>query len=219
MPLVDPPGDIPSGGAAIEAFTSADGRFTAGLWRREPDTWSFERGHDEVALILSGEADVEADDGRVLPLREGDVLVTPKGSKGTWRIASTLTKFYAVYDEPAAAATETAVVHVRADAAREWIVSENSPGDESPPAEEWYAFRSPDRKFSTGLWRREPETGRFQREYHEIAALLEGEVDVESDDGDVVPVGPHDVLITPRGSSGIWRARSRITKFWAVHHE
>src|SRR5437870_10745267 len=86
MPLVEPPGDNPSGGAAIEACTSADGRFTAGLWRREPDTWSFERGHDEVALILSGEADVEADDGRVLPLREGDVLVTPKGSKGTWRI-------------------------------------------------------------------------------------------------------------------------------------
>ena len=42
-PLVDPPGEIPSGGAEISAFTSADRTFTCGLWEREPDTWSFER--------------------------------------------------------------------------------------------------------------------------------------------------------------------------------
>jgi hypothetical protein len=42
-PLFDPPGEIPSAGAELTAFSSFDGRFTCGLWEREPDTWSFER--------------------------------------------------------------------------------------------------------------------------------------------------------------------------------
>jgi uncharacterized cupin superfamily protein len=52
--LVDPPGLIPSAGAERETFASPDGRFTTGLWEREPDTWSFERPYDEVAVILKG---------------------------------------------------------------------------------------------------------------------------------------------------------------------
>ena len=75
--LVDPPGGIPSGGVERSAFTSADGRFTTGLWEREPDTWSFERPYDEVALILSGAAEVEEPDGRVHRLGPGDVMITP----------------------------------------------------------------------------------------------------------------------------------------------
>ena len=71
--------------------------FTTGFWRREPDTWSFERPYDEVALILAGEADIETD-GRVLAVRAGDLLVTPKGSAGTWRIKETIVKFFAISD-------------------------------------------------------------------------------------------------------------------------
>jgi uncharacterized cupin superfamily protein len=78
-------------------FSSAAGAFTTGFWEREPDTWSFERPHDEVALILSGVADIETPDGRMLRVEAGDVLVTPKGSKGTWHIRETLVKFYAIY--------------------------------------------------------------------------------------------------------------------------
>jgi hypothetical protein len=76
----------------------ASGSLTTGLWEREPDTWSFERPYDEVALILSGEADIEEPDGTVHTVRAGDVLVTPKGSKGTWRIRETIVKFYAIHD-------------------------------------------------------------------------------------------------------------------------
>jgi uncharacterized cupin superfamily protein len=95
--LVDPPGTAGTGGAEAEAFTSLDGAFQTGFWRREPDTWSFERPYDEVALILAGEADIETD-GRVLTVRAGDLLVTPKGSAGTWRIKETIVKFFAIYD-------------------------------------------------------------------------------------------------------------------------
>jgi uncharacterized cupin superfamily protein len=95
--LVDSPGTVGTGGAEAEGFTSPDGAFQTGLWRREPDTWSFERPYDEVAIILSGEAEIETD-GRVVTVRAGDVLVTPKGSTGTWRIKETIIKFYAIYD-------------------------------------------------------------------------------------------------------------------------
>ena len=95
--LVDPPGTAGTGGAEAETFTSPDGAFQTGFWRREPDTWSFERPYDEVALILAGEADIETD-GRVLTVRAGDLLVTPKGSAGTWRIKETIVKFFAIYD-------------------------------------------------------------------------------------------------------------------------
>jgi uncharacterized cupin superfamily protein len=100
--LVNPPGEIPSAGAELDVLTSADARFTTGLWEREPDTWSFERPYHEVALILEGAADIETPDGAVHTVRAGDVLVTPKGSKGTWRIREKLVKFYAIYDAPEA---------------------------------------------------------------------------------------------------------------------
>jgi uncharacterized cupin superfamily protein len=96
--LVDPPGTMGTGGAEVETFTSRGGAFQTGLWRREPDTWSFERPYDEVALILAGAAEIETDDGRVHSVRAGDVLVTPKGSSGTWRITETIVKFFAIYD-------------------------------------------------------------------------------------------------------------------------
>jgi uncharacterized cupin superfamily protein len=95
--LVNPPGTAGTGGAEAETFTSPDGTFQTGFWRREPDTWSFERPYDEVALILAGEAEIETD-GRVLTVRAGDLLVTPKGSAGTWRITETIIKFFAIYD-------------------------------------------------------------------------------------------------------------------------
>jgi uncharacterized cupin superfamily protein len=97
--LVDPPGEAGTGGS--ERATFEDGGFSTGLWTREPDTWSFERPYDEVALILAGEADIEEPDGTVHTVRAGDVLVTPEGSKGAWRIRETIVKFYAIHDRRA----------------------------------------------------------------------------------------------------------------------
>ena len=79
-------------------FAAGRGALSTGFWRREPDTWSFERPYDEVALILAGEADVVDDDGTTHTVGPGDVLVTPKGSAGTWLIRETITKFWVIYD-------------------------------------------------------------------------------------------------------------------------
>ncbi len=97
--LVDPPGDNGTGGSEAESFVSPDGTFTTGFWRREPDTWSFVRPYHEVALILAGHAEIETADGMVIAVGPGDVLITPKGSSGTWRITETIEKFYAISAE------------------------------------------------------------------------------------------------------------------------
>jgi uncharacterized protein len=213
--LVDPPGEIPSGGRELTLFTSPDDRFTCGFWEREPDTWSFERPYDEVASILSGSAEMDTVDGRTLRLGPGDVLVTPKGSKGTWRIEKPLTKFFAIYAGGATGDTDVRVIH-DGDSV-EWVVLETAEDDPTPPGEEWYAHRNADGKFSTGAWRRAAETGPMELEYDEIVLLIEGEVDVTSADGQVLSAGPGDVLVTPSGFVGTWQAKSAVRKFWVVH--
>jgi uncharacterized protein len=215
LALVDPPGEIPSGGSELTAFTSRDGSFTCGFWEREPDTWSFVRRYDEVAYLLAGSAEIETADGRTLDVGPGDVLVTPSGSTGTWHIGETLLKFFAIYEGgPAGDATARTIGR---DDDVEWTVLETDEGDPAPPGEEWYAWRSPDGRFSTGVWRREPESGPMMLEYDEAAILLEGEVDVESE-GSSASIRPGDLLVTPKGFSGTWRARSPVRKFWAVYH-
>jgi hypothetical protein len=79
------------------------------------------------------------------------------------------------------------------------------------------------RRFDSRPWRtrtrREPETGMFDREYHEVACMIEGDVEIETDDGRLLRAGAGDVIVTPEGSSGLWRALTPVRKFWAVHHE
>jgi len=214
--LVDPPGQIPSAGSEITAYTSVDGTFTCGFWERHPDAWSFERPYDEVAYIQSGAAEIETDDGRVLPLAPGDVLVTPTGTKGTWRISQPVVKFFAIYEGGPIGEAGARVIGARDDVA--WVVLATDAGDSTPPGEEWYAYKSPDGRFSAGMWRREPETGPMDMAYDEVAVLIDGSVDVDLSDGRSVAVGPGDALISPAGSRATWRASSHVRKFWAVHH-
>ena len=216
-PLVDQPGQIPSGGRERSIFTSGDGSFTCGFWEREPDTWSFERPYDEVAYILEGSARIDTDDGRVLAVGPGDVLVTPNGSKGTWHINQRLTKFYAIYSGAPVGDTDVRLIG-REDAV-DWVTLENAPGDTNPPGQEWCAWRNVDGRFSAGVWQRAPTTGAMALEYNEVACLIEGDVDIESGDGEILHAGPGDALVTPLGSEGVWRAHTQVMKFWVVHHE
>src|SRR3990170_2661307 len=80
--------------------------------------------------------------------------------------------------------------------------------DPNPPGEETVVFRSGDAAFSFGLWRRVPEAGPMEPPYHEIAGIIQGEVEVTEEDGTVHRVGPGDVLITPKGSRATWTALS-----------
>jgi uncharacterized cupin superfamily protein len=100
-----------------------------------------------------------------------------------------------------------------------WEVIPTEPEDPNPPGEEVVSFRAGDAMFSFGLWKRVPETGPMDLPYHEIAVIIEGEVEVTGEDGTVHHVGPGDVLITPKGSKATWRALSPVKKFWAIYKE
>lgn len=101
----------------------------------------------------------------------------------------------------------------------DWQAVPTEPGDPNPPGQETVVFRSGDGRFSFGLWRRVPETGPMEPPYHEIAVIIEGDVEVTEADGTVHRVGPGDVLVTPKGTRATWRALSPVKKFWAVYHE
>lgn len=108
---------------------------------------------------------------------------------------------------------------VRAEDDLDWVEIPTAPEDPTPPGEEVVSFRSGDERFSFGLWRRAPETGPMEPPYHEIAVIIEGEVEIQEPDGTVHRVGPGDVLITPKGSEATWKALSPVKKFWAIYKE
>jgi uncharacterized cupin superfamily protein len=100
----------------------------------------------------------------------------------------------------------------------EWQEVPRPPGDTAPPGHETILFRSHDRMFSCGFWRRVPETGALEPPFHEIMCLLEGSVAVDRRDGSTLSLGPGDVLAAPHGSRATWRSLAPVRKFWAVHH-
>jgi uncharacterized cupin superfamily protein len=211
------PGGAGSMTGQLESFTSADRLFTTGLWWREPDEWAFERPYDEVAFITGGAAEIEFDDGRVFTLAPGDVVVTPFGSKGVWRVRERVSKVYAIYEGPDMTAGAPATV-IGATSEKPWVVLETEPGDPNEPGEEWYAFRSGDGRFSTGVWKRVPETGPVDKTSDEVSVLIRGDVEIDIAGGETVSAGPGDVLVTAKGCRGTWRAQSFVEKFWAVYH-
>lgn len=108
---------------------------------------------------------------------------------------------------------------IRADAELDREEIPVGEGDPSPPGEEVVLFRAMDERFSVGFWRRAPEEGPMEPPYHEMAILLEGEVELTLDDGTVLRAGPGDVIVAPRGAKATWRSLSPVRKFWAVYEE
>ena len=87
------------------------------------------------------------------------------------------------------------------------------------PGQEFTAARSVDDRFSFGLWRRDTQSRHFERPYHEIAYIIEGEVEITDDDGELLIAGPGDILITPQGSKGYWKNLSPVKKVWGIYEE
>ena len=88
-----------------------------------------------------------------------------------------------------------------------------------PPGQEYTAAMSTDDKFSFGLWKRDMQRRHFERPYHEVAYILEGEVEITDDDGELHIAGPGDILITPKGSKGQWKNLTPVKKVWGIYEE
>jgi uncharacterized cupin superfamily protein len=87
----DPPG------SEFTAFES--GRFSTGLWQRDVQRRPFERPYHEIAFIIEGKVEVTREDGQVVKAGPGDILITPKGSRGYWRNLSPVKKFWAIIED------------------------------------------------------------------------------------------------------------------------
>lgn len=100
-----------------------------------------------------------------------------------------------------------------------WQEAMRNPEETEAPGHEFTAASSADDKFSFGLWKRDDQRRHFERPYHEIAYIIEGEVEVADDEGNVHVAGPGDILITPKGSSGYWRNVTPVKKVWGIYEE
>lgn len=107
---------------------------------------------------------------------------------------------------------------VKADAPFAWDEVPRPEGDENPPGYETVLFRSSDRSFSCGFWKRAPESGILAPPFDEIMCILDGDVDVTKEDGTTLRIGPGDILAAPNGSSARWHSLTSVFKFWAVRH-
>ena len=209
-----PPGDDTPPGQEATLFRSGDGRFTAGFWRRPAREGAMTRPYDEVSILIDGVAEVIDPDGTVHRAGPGDVLVTPRGSAGSWRCVTPVTKFWAICETDVEAPGTFAVP---GDGPLGWEEVPRPDGDTAPAGEEAVLWRSADGTFVVGFWRRAPEEGAMAPPYHELAYVLEGDVDVVEADGTSHAVGPRHLLITPEGSRATWKSRTPVRKFWAIY--
>jgi uncharacterized cupin superfamily protein len=100
-----------------------------------------------------------------------------------------------------------------------WEEAAVYPEEHDPPGKEYTAAKSLDEKFSFGLWQRDVQRRYFERPYHEIAYIIEGQVEVTEDDGTVTIAGPGDILVTPLGSKGFWKNLTPVKKVWGIYEE
>jgi uncharacterized protein len=101
----------------------------------------------------------------------------------------------------------------------DWREAATNLGESEPAGREATMMSSIDDRFSFGVWQRDQQSRHFERSYHEVALILEGEVEITEDDGAVHVARAGDVLVTPRGSKGHWRNLTPVRKVWAVYEE
>jgi len=77
---------------------SADGRFSAGLWRSEVGKWSIRYTEHEYCRILEGLSLITAADGQAVTVRPGDEFVIPRGFVGTWQVVEPTLKRFVIHE-------------------------------------------------------------------------------------------------------------------------
>lgn len=101
----------------------------------------------------------------------------------------------------------------------DWEEALRQPGETDPPGREATVVTSADERFSFGAWQRDVQRRHFEREYHEVAIILEGEVEITDEAGEVHVARSGDILVTPKGSKGYWKNLTPVKKIWAIYDE
>ncbi|MGD2129116.1 MAG: cupin domain-containing protein [Lysobacterales bacterium] len=79
-------------------FTSADGKFFAGLWEAEPGCWEVAYSENEYCQILEGLSVLRDRSGVEHELKPGDHFVIPSGFEGQWEVLERTRKIYVIYE-------------------------------------------------------------------------------------------------------------------------
>lgn len=75
----------------------SDGEQSGGIWECTPGPSRWTLATHEVIHLVAGRMTVTRDGGQPTELSAGDVAVFPRGWTGTWDIAETVRKVYAIF--------------------------------------------------------------------------------------------------------------------------
>lgn len=79
-------------------YTSADGKFSTGIWRSEPGKWNIRYTEEEYCLLLEGRSVITDAAGNAITVGAGEGIVIPRGFTGTWEVLETTRKVYVIYE-------------------------------------------------------------------------------------------------------------------------
>jgi uncharacterized protein len=79
----------------------------------------------------------------------------------------------------------------------------------------WYA--SPTGAFRTGFWAAQPGRADIAYTKDELCTLLEGEVRLTDESGQVETYIAGDTFVIPKGFKGVWETVKPVRKFFAVY--
>lgn len=83
---------------AWNLYSSADGRFHAGIWECQPGKWRVIFTENEFCQLWTGRIVVTGDDGSVRTYGAGEAFVSPAGFTGYWEVLEPARKYYVIYE-------------------------------------------------------------------------------------------------------------------------
>lgn len=83
---------------AWNLYSSADGRFHAGIWECQPGKWRVIFTESEFCQLLAGRIVVTGDDGSMRIFGPGEAFVSPAGFTGYWEVLEQARKYYALHE-------------------------------------------------------------------------------------------------------------------------
>ena len=83
--------------------SSADERFTAGIWECTPGKWrTHYETEEEFCTLIEGCVRLTPENGSAQDFRAPDSFIIPCGFKGTWEAVTKVRKYFVIYDKAAA---------------------------------------------------------------------------------------------------------------------
>lgn len=79
-------------------YTDPSKRFSTGVWQSGPGKWHIAYTEEEYCHILEGHSIITDAQGQSVAVTRGESFVIPRGFVGTWEVAVTTRKTYALYE-------------------------------------------------------------------------------------------------------------------------